>query len=149
MTTTHPNWIAERAKCNRARLWSDMTYIVAEDLRRKNQEEKKLDSSLEYSFFPTPTDPYVLVIRCHDASQGNQGGYSFPYDPKTQEIVGTREFPNETVRQEAFLTTRWDAEACQCRVVVKIADAPAVEFPHDQLWKAVQVILELFFFPAE
>ena len=49
------------------------------------------------------------------------------------------------------ITTRWDAEALQCRIVVTLTSeaTPVLEFPHHQLWKAVQVFLERFLFLAD
>ena len=61
-------------------------------------------------------------------------------------VVFTMEQPDWT----ATLATRWDPATSQCRLVVtRSFDAEKIEFPHAELWKAVQYILEPFFFPDD
>ena len=56
--------------------------------------------------------------------------------------------PDQTAT--ATLTTRWDSPTSKCWLVVTLSsDVQKVEFPHDELWKAIQYTLEPFFFPAE
>ena len=46
--------------------------------------------------------------------------------------------------------TRWDAEKSKCYIVAaRPSDNQEQEFPHDELWKVLQFILEPFFFPQE
>ena len=147
MATEHPNWVAERTKCKMKRLWSHLQDIVGIDVRRKNEEEDEEHSDVEYVL---RLEKPRLHLTCRHRAGDTLGAYRFSYDARMDAIDIMIQGPGSPAEPHSTGTirTRWDAEACQCRVVVKMgADAPEIEFPHDQLWKAVQSILEPFFFP--
>lgn len=135
----HPNWIAERTKCNLYNLWGDLCDIVANDVDRINAIATEKNWGIHYS---EPRGEEVGVIHRH----GGVGECRYVYNPTQGLIQFTCKVPDLI----AVLRTRWDAETSQCRLVVKMGlkdeDATDIEFPHDQLWKALQYILEPFFF---
>lgn len=148
----HPNWIAERAKCNMARLWPEVQYIVSTDVRRANEAEQTVQSDVSHYMDPLEQGPKKVHIQSGNGAGDVLGTCEFVYND-TKGAIAVRIGPPALAQKPptlGALRTRWDTEALQCRIVVTMTseDEP-VEFPHDQLWKAVQVILEPFFFPAE
>ena len=138
----NPNWIAERIKCDMGRLWRDVCDILREDAARMQAAAKDHGWSATYTVTPEEDIPYVLTLR----GDREDRDCSWRYDSAKSRVIFTLTNPSE----DYVMTTRWDAESCQCRV--RVAHQPAqkvTEFPHDQLWKAVQYILEPFFFPAD
>lgn len=147
----HPNWVAERAKCNMARLWPDVQYIVCTDVRRANEEEQTAQSDVSHARDPLKQGPKKVHIQSANGAGDVLGTCEFVYNDTKDAIAVTISPPAWAKKRgtTGVLRTRWDAEALQCRIVVTMTSETeqAVEFPHDQLWKAVQVFLELFFFP--
>ncbi len=152
MTAEHPNWVAEREKCNMAVLWSDVRDILGIDAQRKNAEEAKQKSGVSYAFPPEEQSATQALLQCSNQAGDLLESCRFVYNRKTSKIeVTTRPPPFFADRRKdsnGIIKTRWDAQTCQCQIVVKIDEAPEVLFPHAQLWKAIQVILEPFFFPV-
>lgn len=154
MTTesTHPNWVAEREKCNMELLWRDVRAILHVDVQRKNAEEARKKSGIHYAFPPEEQQATQALLQCSNDAGDQLESCLFVYNTKTQKVEVTVH-PPTSVRMPGTtgtLMTRWDAEAIQCRIVITMTSESdqLVEFPHDQLWKAVQYILEPFFFPA-
>lgn len=152
MTAEHPNWVAEREKCNMAALWSDVRDIVHVDVRRKNEEEAKQKTGVSYAFPVEEQSPTQARIQCSNQAGDLLGSCRVAYNVKTQKIEVTICPPAWARKADTtgVLMTRWDAEDIQCRVVVTMTSESqqAVEFPHDHLWKVVQYFLEPFFFPV-
>lgn len=143
MTMDNPNWIAERAKCNLHDLWKDLCDIVAADVDRINDIAKEKSWGVYYS---EPRGEEVGVI--YRRGGVGIGECHYVYD-STQRLV---QFTCQDPDLIAVLRTRWDAATSECRLVielgVKAEDPTEIEFPHAQLWKAIQYILEPFFFTA-
>ena len=155
MNETHPNWIAEREKCNTKALWKEVQAILDLDVERKNTAEKEKKTGTSYAPFPPDeqSDTQVL-IECSNQSGAQFGFCRLVHDVKHEMIVVKIRFPEWMKKRDktAMLTTRWDDEAMQCRVVVTLTSEESQkqvsEFPHDQLWKAMYVITSPFFFPV-
>ena len=153
MTAEHPNWVEEREKCNMGRLWSHVWTILHTDVKRKNAEEKKKRTGIYYEF-PSEEQSATshAMIQCSNQSGDLLESCRVVYNRQTGKIENTTSPPPFLAdRREAskgIITTRWDAQTCQCLIVVNLDDAPEVVLPHAELWKAVQVILEPFFFPS-
>ena len=147
MSQEHPNWIAERAKCNMALLWDDVCTIVTCDTNRRKQEALRERALHRYILRPrnTPQDP-LHIERFNMQTGGSAlGECRFFYDRRTDVIDVTMKKPDGT----GVIVTRWDAANSQCCLVVtRPSDGQEIELPHDELWKVVQYILEPFFFPA-
>ena len=140
MEQEHTNWIVERAKCDMATLWADVCHLLVENVKRMNDESTKRGWSLHS--VPSKRDHHTTRYN----GQNPESTCRWSYEDRTARVVFRMENPNWT----AALTTRWDPATSQCRLVVcRSLDAKTDEFPHDELSKAVQYILEPFFFPKE
>lgn len=149
MTDT-PNWVAERAKCEISALLSESMQLVRAAAEQASE-----------------CTPYTHIYKGGESScrisciRGSQAVRTcmFEYDSGKDQIAVTIE--QQTAQKPgAFerkftITTRWDAEKAKCRVVVCSlvcaageSDQPQ-EFSHKHLWKAIQYILEPFFFPSQ
>ena len=152
MTAEHPNWVAEREKCNMGRLWGHVWTILRTDVQRKNAEEDKKRTGISY-VFPSEEQRTTshTMIHCRNQAGDLLESCRFVYNRQTSTITVTTSPPlflaDRRADSTGIITTRWDAETCQCQIVLKIDDAPEVVLPHAQLWKAVQIILEPFLFP--
>lgn len=141
MERRQPNWVAERTKCNMATLLQDISHLVQECVDDMNKELEKEQQSLRFRYIPRQTAPPTFEIEGKD-TVGTILGCQFQYEPKTDKIA-----VRSSVK-DSQIGTRWDAEEIQCRVVISSSPDDPVEFPHSQLWKAVQYLLEPFFFPT-
>ena len=155
MTAEHPNWVAEREKCNTEALWKEVQAILDLDVERKNAAEEKKKTGISYAPFPPDEQSDTQALIEGSNQSGDQFGCCrFVHDVKHEMIVVTIRFPErmKARAKTAVLTTRWDEEAMQCRVVVSLTSEESQkqvsEFPHDQLWKAMYVITSPFFFPV-
>lgn len=141
MEQDYTNWIAERAKCNMAALWADVCNLLVKNVKWMNDESTERGWGIHYS---KPSNGTHRTTRYR--GQEEEGSCRWRYEDGPARVVFTVKQPDFT----ACLTTRWDAETSQCQLVVKLSVHQAeVEFLHAELGKAVQYILEPFFFPKE
>ena len=144
----HPNWIAERAKCNLTLLWNDLVPLLITDTKRRRQEAVAEQSPIRYVIDQNAERSSVSrvhILRYRDTEQSRVIGSCW-FISKGECIRVNMEKPDGT----GAIYTRWDAEKSQCYVAAsRPSDGQKEEFPHDELWKVLQFILEPFFFPQE
>lgn len=139
MSTNHPNWVAERAKCHMGLLFEALRNIVIKDVDRRKEEAANPQWRGEFHYAKYGDDPPAFTVE-----NFNQGSYLFTYSLDSDAIFITSQ------REKLYtISTRWDAEQSRCQIVVASPAGSSREFPHAELWKAVQYVLEPFFFPSE
>ena len=137
-------WIAERDKCNMADLAVQVQNLVKSNVTAMNS----ICSARGFVPFEHTTDraePLTFHVKQQDASQVRIA--TFKHDVQGGMLTIT---VTEPVRLY-HMQTRWDTETLKCHVVVIWhinGEQKSVTFLHSQLWKAVQFILEPFFFSA-
>ena len=136
-------WIAERDKCNMGAFVNDVRTLVAQNVETMNvlcQEKGRT----RFRYEPRQEHPPYFLIK--QQLRASLRYCEFEYDDAGQRVAVTMVGPDRTYT----LQTRWDTEALACRVVVTRPsndESDVVEFPHADLWKAIQHILDPFFFP--
>lgn len=144
MGQEHPNWIEERAKCDMQKLWADLCDLMVENVERINAEAEERGWSARYS---KPTGKNVGRTTRY-VGQNEAAVCRWEYESGPAHVLFTFSTPD----RHATLTTRWEPTTCQCRLLVTLSpDQPnseQMDFPHDELWKAVQSIVEPFFFTS-
>lgn len=147
---TRIEWIIEHEKCNMDTLYDDFHRLAKIDVEMMNDEcRRKGYASFSCGELFAEHSPHHFIIE-QNREKGEIGRYStFVYDSEDNAIRVKMERPN----YEYTITTRWDKQAVQCHVIVtQIDDGKPIEtteFPHHELWKVVQYVLEPFFFPCE
>ena len=121
-----------------ASLFADFRVCVKQDVGHMNAEADERRWP-RFTYLPDSRTEHVFTVeRGADSRSGK-----FEYRPEKDDILVLMATDDRLVK------TRWDAEAVQCCIVVASATGePLAEFPHDQLWKAVQYLLEPLFFPS-
>ena len=158
MSLPNPDWLEERAKCDMESLWKDVCELMEKNLSRFEVQAEEHSWSQRYGEVTRKSSNKYLAGRyVHRKAAGVLG---WTYDAHGQYILFrathtlNTEGEPDTFQAESKLTTRWDAASSQCRVVVTQAAAqgeepPSMELPYNELWKALQYILEPFFFPRD
>ena len=149
MVQKQPNWVAERKKCDITLLFEDIHVLAKQDLGWAMVEEKKSSSAVKYEQmgelsgssyrlrrFVTGNEKQCCTFHCRDIA-------------KTPHVEAAYATDGTGVTGRYVITTRWDAKESQCRIVVQDPENGTMEFPHYELWKALQYILEPFFFPTK
>ena len=134
-------WIAERAKCDMGVLVHDFYTLVHQNVQTMNALNQQ-QRGAEFHF--TPQQQSAFTITQHLPKGQTRTCWVAAYSETRQCIEVTLDDPD----RKYYIQTRWDAEKSKCRLVVTLGTGEAVEFPHKHLWKAVQHILEPFFFPS-
>ncbi len=119
------------------RLSADLIRLVQADVRQWN-EVAEGEGAMEGHTLLRPLTGQMCVVE-HTAIA----------EPET--LTTTMKLGVVTVACRAgtvTLTTRWDREASHCWLVIVERSGKSVEFPHEELAKVVQYILEPFFFPT-
>ena len=138
-------WVHERAKCNMVTLSHDLRSLVRKNVTAINTECRRRNWS-EFSYEgddlsgPAPysiTQPY----------NGGTRRCTFAYDPEWGWVTVKMVHPD----REYTILTRWDSGRAQCLIVLthgagSTSGIPPQEFPHADLWRVIQIILEPFFF---
>ncbi len=143
MTNDDTAWIAERAKCDMDALIADVRALVTRNADAMN-EECRAKGWTPFTYLPVCERPPTFRVEQHHDGQSRH--CIFVYDAQRKVITITMVGPDRTYTMQ----TCWDRETLQCRVVVarpSNGEQDTIEFPHDQLGKAVSSILEPFFFP--
>ncbi|MCE2484435.1 MAG: hypothetical protein J4F42_02890 [Desulfurellaceae bacterium] len=140
MERVHPNWVEQYAKCNLPSLFMTLASHIRQDVEDRKKIIHARQESLRFRQ-ASDTQTQLLIWRS-DPDQAGEKECEFLLSDRT--ITVRVEDPV----QQYTITTRWDADAIQCRVVLTGAAATPIEYPHDELWKIVQVMLRPFFFPA-
>lgn len=158
MGTSHPDWVVERAKCNVACLAKDVRALVERDTTTMQKESKARELAFGFTYVPYQNVlPKCGVLRVNLNSPDIQTLCQFEYDKQLDQIiarighVSNTTDPMDETQRTYIIKTRWDAENIRCVIVVSSfeEETKPPEFPHDELWKAVQCILEPFFFPPK
>lgn len=132
-------WIAERAKCDIKRLYDDIATLVKNNTNQWGTVSKKDHEMRGGLCFEHEADGCFRVR--HDGIQKPET-LRFCFETEKMHIIVMRD-----CEKTCTITTRWNRETSQCLLVVENHPEPAVEFPHAELWKVVQYVLEPFFFP--
>ncbi len=141
MTNDDTAWIAERAKCDMDKLAACVRQLVKQNVTAMNVECNDLGWP-PFKYTPLFENPMQFAIMQDRHTQHRS--CEWQYDAGVMTVTMT------TPDRVYTMQTRWDGEAVQCRVVVARptnGEQDPVEFPHNQLGKAVSCILEPFFFP--
>ena len=142
-------WIAERAKCNVQRLWQELVPLLTANVRRRTDEAEHEagPGSVRYVLDKNPdrvAPDRLHILRCQDTPRPETVGSCW-FIAKSDCIRVIMDHPTGT----GTISTRWDAEKSKCYILaVRPSDNQEQEFPYAKLWKALQFILEPFFFPA-
>ncbi len=139
----HPNWVAERAKCDIGRMFADVCDLVKLDVERMCAViDHKESESASYMFIRPRNKSHTCLVRrlCHLEEIGS---CLFTYADDGIRVTRTE----QATPVSLTLRTHWNAEESRCLLVIDAPGKDAVVFPHDHLWKAIQYILEPFFFP--
>ena len=136
MEQDHPNWVAERAKCDIARLFDSLVACIAADIERFNAE-------------PSVCRDFILSQQKHECVIESHTGERTTYAVLTYRPHSHHIEMRQGEQTTHLITTRWDAVKSRCYVVVETlgAESPTQEFPHKKLWKAAQYLLEPILFP--
>ena len=129
------SWIRERVKCSVHRLFGELRDLVEKNVGTMNEVCREI-SQKEFSFSQEDHSSFTVSL-------GEEIRLCrFHYVDKNDTIAVSMKTPD----RNDSITTRWDAENSQCRVVVTPEKKEAeVEFPHNP-GKVAQYILEPFFF---
>ena len=133
------DWVAERAKCHMGKLFADVRKLIERDIGRWNTIVLH-DTELHGGMIILGDRSLSFVIEHTAIAQPEQLGVG--YIPSEHCVRVNRGEQLQTI------TTRWDRETSQCRIVVTTHPDEVTEFPHSELEKVVQYILEPFFFTA-
>ena len=147
MAQEQPNWVAERAKCSITLLFNELRALVKQDTEWAGIESDKNKRSRTYLW--TVGESSCRIKR--QESGGAEEECSFRCKVLEGLVHVSIFSPSSSVSDQGYtIKTRWDAESCQCLLVVRtLQDEKQKEFPHYELWKALQYILEPFFFSKE
>lgn len=140
MEYKNPNWVEKRAECNMPELWAALCRLMMENVERINAVATAGGWGIAYS---KPAEGTCRTTRY--SGQEEDGECRWQYENNPIRVVFTMKQPDYT----ACLTACWDAKTCQCEVVVRRSfDQKEEKFPQADLGKALQYILEPFFFPS-
>ena len=137
MERAHPNWVERYAKCNMQALYRDLTTHIIQDVRDRDCIAHNQKEDVRFTHKDTDT---LNIFRTQQGQQTIEWKIVLERDTVRVHMLDHAKVCD--------ITTRWDADAIQCRVVLTGAAATPIEYPHDELWKIVHVILRPFFFPA-
>ena len=137
------NWIAEREKCDLWSLLAAFRAAVKQDVADMNAVgQKRRRPWVPFECGRDLTEPDTVFIVAHH--HGAPPACRFEYRVDTGHILV------KMLAGDRVVKTRWDRDTCQCRIVVAdVHEETLAEFAHTDLWKAVQYILEPFFFPTD
>jgi hypothetical protein len=138
MAQEHPNWVDERAKCNMGLLFDDLRDLIKKDVQRAKRKSQEQKWGKNYRI-QNDGDAQITVTCSH---QSGTEDCQFRLRGNRVHIISHPD-------QEYTIRTQWNAENIQCQIVVTLPTEDTVMFSHNQLWKAVQYVLEPFFFPPE
>ena len=145
MSTNHPNWVAERAKCYMGFLFDDLSQLVKADVDRMNTEQERRSLDGRFTYIPYANTQPRFELEWTDTTGNKMGRCRFEYQPDRDVITVL------SLAGDCSIRTCWDAEQGQCQIKVEplSEQRDIAEFPHDELWRAVQYVLEPFFFPPK
>ncbi|MCY4385900.1 MAG: hypothetical protein OXC18_02225 [Desulfurellaceae bacterium] len=146
MEQNNTNWVAERAKCEIDQLVADIMRLVQEATNQAHE------LPLPWAYIKKENRTGCRVTCVQNNQPVRECLFVHEPDRNMIQVVVRRQIASQPdeLDQTYTIGTRWDAEKSKCRIVVNspTADEP-LEFPHKHLWKAIQYILEPFFFPKE
>lgn len=133
----HPNWVEQHAKCNMPSFFEDLCAIIKIDIDRIMQipgQQRHLRNFYRHK----DSETQCRVCRT-GPSTGDEERITFEL---TGELVQVHlENPNV----DYALSTQWDADNAQCKIVLNGGTIDRKEWPHEHMWKAVQAILDPLF----
>ena len=150
MEQKSPNWIAERAKCEPQHLFASLRELVRQNTEWANKLSES-PGSQAYEYHEEIGDICVITkMRPAESTDQVTRTFRLSSTQRAVHVSGRSAIQNTPNYRLYTLTTRWDAEKSKCHVVM-IHDETMEEviFPHKHLWKAVQYILEPFFFTPQ
>lgn len=143
MERSHPNWVAERAKCEMGSLFADLQELVKQNVEWANQSQ----GSSVYEYRDVTSDTCFIRKKVYDRDT-RLIACTFRLFPtgRAVEVSAGTSVTNEPEQRLYTIRTHWDAEKSKCRVIVEKTNGGKIIVPHKHLWKVVQYILEPFFF---
>ncbi len=137
MEQDHPNWVKQYAKCDMRNLFATLYKHIKQDVEDRLQVVGERQESTGFRYAGDERTQ-ILVTR-----SGPQGDKECQFTLNGNNVLIQMQDPD----RDYTITTRWDEEAIQCKVVLTGVTPGPIERPHDQLWKIVHMILRPFLFP--